>query len=121
MPGIPTSGQVAVADYRTKQYHLMRIGSTGAIICGDGQRVDGILLNKPNTGEAVTLETNDGVIEFVMAGASFTRGSELAANASGRAITALSGDEAFAIADEDASGDGSIVRVLTRFRGGLTG
>lgn len=121
MSGFPESF-VAGADLSEKQYHLVKItGRRTVTLCGDGFRVDGILLNKPTSGHAATVETNSGVECFVCAGASFSAGAELASNASGRAITSLSGDESCAVAMEDASGDGSIVRVLTRYRSGLTG
>ena len=121
MGGYPLS-LVAGADLSTKQYYLMKItGRRTVTVCGDGFRVDGILLNKPTSGHAAAVETNSGVECFVIAGASFSAGAELASDASGKAVTSLSGYESFGVALEDASGDGSIVRCMTRFRSGLTG
>lgn len=121
MGGYPLS-LTAGADLSAKQYYLVKITSRRTVtLCGDGYRVDGILLNKPTSGHAATVETNSGVEQFVIAGGSFSAGAELASDASGKAVTALSGDESFGVALEDASGDGSQVRVMTRFRSGLTG
>lgn len=118
MGGYPIS-LVAGADLSAKQYYFVKItGSRTVTLAGDGFRVDGILLNKPTSGKAAAVETNDGVEQFAVAGEQISAGTELASDASGKAVAALSGDEACAVAIEAASGDGSIFRVLTRFRGG---
>lgn len=121
MSGVPLSF-TASGDLSAKQYYFVKItGSRTVSLCGDGARADGILLNAPTDGHAAAVECNQGVEQLVAAGAQFSAGAELAPDATGRAVTALSGDEVAATAIGAASGAGSIVRCVTKFRGGLTG
>lgn len=108
----------AGADLSSNQFHPVRIDSSGQLQQPlDGEPVDGILQNKP-AAAARSGSLRVAGESLVVAGASFTAGDELASNSVGRATTATSGDEVFAVALEDASGAGSIVRCYVKLRGG---
>lgn len=72
--------------------------------------VVGVLLNKPNSGQAATV-CYDGITE-VRAGAAVTAGRTFTSNASGRAVHPTSGQLIIGRALEAAAVDGDTIRAL---------
>lgn len=98
----------ADADLSAKQYFAVKITSGGINLCGAGD-AGGILQNKPTLAQQSDVSF-DGVSKGI-AGAAFARGVELASNASGKLITALTTNKVIAIALQAAGADGDIVAV----------
>lgn len=102
----------AGGDLSSSQYLLMTINSSGQLAAtGDGAKTDGVLQDKPAAaGRAASLGI-EGVTK-VRAGAAFTAGDDLAADSTGRAVTATTGDVIAGRALEDASGANVVVSML---------
>ena len=112
---IPASG-----DLSSNQYYFVKVNTSGQVaVCLDGERPDGILLNKPAAAGRAASIAESGEQTHAICGAAVTRGSELAADATGRAVAAASGDEVGAVALESGTGAGSIIRVIGKFTGGV--
>lgn len=95
----------AVADLRTKQYHLMKRSTGGMNICSSqGEQMCGILADKPNTGQHGSLLGQAGTKAPCVVGANgVTQDSEATTDTAGRAENAASGDWVFGIALETAA------------------
>lgn len=94
----------AGADLSAAQFHIVELDGT---LAGAGA-LGFPLQNKPDTiGQAAVLRK--GGTSKVVAGAAFVKGAKLAANGTGRAITAGGGDNVVGIAGEAAGADGNIV------------
>lgn len=104
----------ASGDLSASQFHALEVDSNGqAIVCNSaGVQIAGVLQNKPTAAGMAATVCASGITK-VIAGAAVTAGAELEVNASGRLITATTGD-VVAIALEDAAGDGSIMSVLLK-------
>lgn len=107
----------AAADLRNYQYRVMRQSAAGYcnVASNPGNSVAdvvGILQNKPNSGEMAS------VVYFgefgVKASTTITQGVNLTSDASGQAVTAVSGDYLIGMALEAAGAAGEVVRVLLR-------
>lgn len=96
---------VAAADLSAKQHYLVKISAANTVnLAGDGEAVFGVLLNKPTAGQAC--EIGVGVILPVIAGDAVAAGASVAADATGRAVTATEGEYIFGIAVEAAGAAG---------------
>ncbi len=108
----------AGGDLRTKQYHILRTSAAGVTNLASRTTaaqtavadVSGVLLNKPNSGQAASMAVTGEC--KVVAGAAITQGVNVTTNASGRAIVAASGDWTIGTAQEAAGADGEVIRVL---------
>lgn len=110
---------IASGDLSSNQYKFHKLNASGQLeLCADGERVDAILLNKPAAAGRACTVAKTGSKTFVIAGASFSAGAELAPDATGRAVAAVSGDEVGAVALAAATGAGSKVRVIAKYTGG---
>ena len=108
----------ASGDLSSYQYYFVTVNSSGQLArTGDGARADGILQTQPGAQGRAGTYRPAGTESFVVAGASFTAGDELGSDSAGRAVTGATDDVMNALALEDASGAGSIVRCLVRDRG----
>lgn len=76
---------------------------------GSGEAATGVLWNDPNTGEAAVV-IRQGEPD-VYAGAAIAIGAEIAADAQGRAVTAVSGDVILGEARTATTGAGQLVRI----------
>jgi hypothetical protein len=99
----------AAADLSGKQWHLVR--QSAANICNQASdntnsALAGVLMNKPNAAGRFASVAVLGISK-VVAGAAITQGAILTHDASGRAITVVSGAMAFgrALAAAGAGGD----------------
>jgi len=113
--GFSIGTETADGDYTSSQFLGVKFSATGFAVCSAaGEACDGILQDKPALGSAgkVTVLGKSKAV----AGAAFAKGALLAVNASGKLITAVSGNYIVGRALEAASGADEIVSVvLTRF------
>ncbi len=112
IPGFAFSLE-ASADLSAAQHHCVDVDSNGrvAVVTGSGDDVAAILQNDPNAlGNAAALMKTG--ISKVVAGAAVAAGALVMSNASGRAITATSGQVVFGRALEAAATGGEVIPVL---------
>jgi hypothetical protein len=110
----------AAADLSGSQYQAVVVNSSGAAaLAGANVSVDGLLHNLPKLGEMARVVHLQGVILKVRAGAAFAVGAYLTTNATGRLVTATTGQFVCAKAQRQAAtANGDIVEVLWFGRGG---
>lgn len=79
----------AGADLSTKQYYVVKVNTSGAIILGAAttDRPLGVLQNNPTSGKTASVMTS-GVTKAI-AGAAIAAGAQVSCNASGQVITAV--------------------------------
>ncbi len=88
--GIP--GLTASADLSAKQFFFAIIDGAGtAGLAGDGVAADGVIQNKPTSGQALSLAI-PGDTSKVSAGAAVAAGANVASDTNGQGVTAASGD-----------------------------
>ena len=106
------------SDFRTGagQFRFVDVNSSGKAVIptAQGAAVVGVRQNKPNTNEAMTIVESG--ISIVEAGAAIALGAEVTCDASGRAITAATGNRVQGRAFEAASGAGVLIAVLLKPR-----
>lgn len=102
-------GVVAGADLSAAQYKIVAVGGT---IAATNLTALGVLLNKPQSGEAASV-AYEGHVK-VYAGAAIIAGAGLKVTTSGYAITATSGSGVFGKALDTVS-SGSLVSALVDF------
>ena len=87
LPGLSASG-----DLTGSQFLFVIIdGEKTAGLAGAGESADGVLQNKPDSGQAVAAAIS-GDTSKVVAGAAVAAGALVASNGSGQGITATTGD-----------------------------
>lgn len=107
---------VAAADYSaaTNAYRLIQIDTAapdqGKLIATANVRVDGIMVNKPNIGQAIEL-VEDGYGKCQCGAAITSGGLELTTDNTGRAVAAASTNMVFAISRNATSAAGEYVGV----------
>lgn len=88
--GIP--GVTASADLTADQFRFVVIdGEKTVDVAGDGVAADGVLQNKPDTGQAATIAIA-GDTTKVIAGAAVAAGANVASDANGAGVPATSGE-----------------------------
>lgn len=91
---------LAAADYRTAQGKVVKLDTAAdyqwVLLASLGARGDGILMNKPNTGETCEVVT-DGMTKALCGAAIASAGLELTPDATGRLIAAVSTNLVMAI------------------------
>lgn len=109
----------ADADLSTHQYRFMEV--SGVHNCGtvsaSGQRVLGVLQNKPDASGAAATVAVHGVSK-VEAGGTVTAGDEIATDASGKAVTAASGTQSVGVALTSGTST-ELIAVLIQPRGSV--
>jgi hypothetical protein len=102
---------VAAVAMDGSQFRAVNVDAAGkAALPALGGRIIGIRQNQAKINEAVTVMHNG--ISFVEAGAAIAVGANVAVDATGRAITAVAGQEIIGTALEAASGVGIRIAVL---------
>lgn len=105
---------VAAADYRTAQGKIVKLDTAAdyqwVLLASLGARGDGILMNKPNTGEACEVVT-DGMGKALCGAAIASAGLELTPDATGRLIAAVSTNLVMAISMTTTAAAGEWVAV----------
>lgn len=106
-----TMSFVAGADLSTKKYHGVKLHSTeGQVVLAGAGEAEFVLMNAPLAGEIAECAMIGGGA-MVHSGAAFALGAELATNASGKFITALTTNKVVAIALSAAAGADEYVEV----------
>lgn len=90
---IPLLTLAASGDLSTKQYYLVKIDSNGQVaVAGAGEAAIGVLQTKPSAqGDVCSVAPLIGTKLIALAGGSFSPGAFLAANASGKLVSATKG------------------------------
>lgn len=88
VPGFQLGVLEASADLSAKQFYCAKINSSGKVALCDtaGEKVDGVIQNKPASGTAVTL-AKEGVFKAIVAG-TVTAGDLLEVTSAGKLQTA---------------------------------
>jgi hypothetical protein len=87
-----TISRVAGESLASKQYSFVKLNSSGQVVAaGDGNDAIGVLQNDPASGDIAVVMVGTGITK-VLAGGSSTVGYNVGSDASGRAVTAASGD-----------------------------
>ncbi len=82
----------ASADLSASQFTFVRIDTSGEIaVAGAGEEANGILQDKP-TAQGMACSYGIGGVSKVRAGAAIGDGVKVASDATGRAVTATTGD-----------------------------
>ena len=110
----------ASTDLSSYQYRFVKLSTTQLALCGDGQNAIGVLLNDPAAqARAGNVMVGSGVTK-VVAGGNVTAGDLISSDASGRAVTAVSGDFLLGHALETStSGAGAVVSILFQKTGSV--
>lgn len=96
---------LAAADFRSGQYRACTLNSSGqAAVPSAGAKIFGIVQNKPNTGEAATVVISG--ISKMEAGGVVAAGADVTTDASGRGVTAATGNTIAGNAVEAAGASG---------------
>ena len=81
----------AAADLSTNQFHFGIFSAGQLALCGAGAAADGVIQNKPASGQAAALALA-GSFSKIKLGATVAADAEVMSDATGRAITATSGN-----------------------------
>jgi hypothetical protein len=108
----------ASADLSANQFRFHTIGATGMALAGAGVLTDGVLQDTPNALGVHGALCVSGVSK-VVAGAAVLAGAEVASDATGRAVTAVSTDHYAGRAITAAGAAGDIISVLLNTRAGV--
>lgn len=84
-------GMVAGADLSAEQYKLVKVTTNGVEVAGAGELSVGVLQQGETTGNAVSV-WGVGSVSKVIAGAAVAQGARVTSDATGRAVTAASGN-----------------------------
>lgn len=98
-----------------KQYYFVKVTGehTAGLVSVDGELAIGVLQNKPQrAGEAATVAISG--VTLVTASAAISAGAQVAATATGKAVTQASTAITLGIALEDAAADGDLFAILLR-------
>ena len=114
--GFKVGTLLAGEDLSAKQFYFVKIDSNGAVaLCGNGEAGMGVLENAPESGYAAEVLVNG--IARVYAGAAVTKGYQVAADATGRAVRATTGEYILGTAIEAASDAGEMITILLEKQG----
>ncbi len=116
LPGI-----VAGVDFSQAQHRFIDIDAAGkAVLAGAGGRVVAALENNPALDVPASLMTS-GSVAKVQASAAVALGADVASDADGKAITAVSGDFVVGTCVEAAGAPNELCSVELALRGGSAG
>lgn len=108
--GFKHGSEVASADLSGNQYYCVALGASGYALAGLGAAVDGILQDKPGSGESCSVQV-DGISKAV-AGAAIAKGDAVACDAAGKLKVAATGEYILGRALQAAGADGEVIAVL---------
>lgn len=104
----------AGADLTAKQYHFVkRSGATIVAATGATDKVIGVLVNKPNTGQVGTVEI-DGVVKVVCADASIAAGVPVYITSAGKVSSTAQAGQCVGITETATANADEIVSVLLK-------
>lgn len=82
----------AAADLSAKQFFCVKVTAENAVnLAGAGEAVDGVLQNKPTSGQEATV-WGVGSTTKAVAGAAVAAGADVTPDANGKLVTAGTGD-----------------------------
>lgn len=116
----PQNGMIAAAaDLSDYQFYAVKLGSSGwALPTVQGERVNGILQDTPESGDVCFVQTGDACPAKL--GGTVTRGDALTVNSAGKLIAASPGEYVLARANESGV-DGDVRQVEITHEGPLAG
>lgn len=103
----------AGSDLSAGQFKFVLVASDGQVdlVASAGGDADGVLLNQPGAAGRAAEVAISGIVK-VVSGAAVTAGAKVQSDASGRAITAASGDHVLGKALTTTANAGELVEVL---------
>lgn len=104
-------GITAAADLQTKQFYWVKMTSSGANLAGDGEACLGVLVNKPDSGQAAAIAGVGSTVK-VIAGAAVTIGARVGSDSNGKCIDAATADLAQGICVKGCSNANEYVSVF---------
>ena len=110
--GATIPGAVAAADLSTHQFKLVKMTATGINVAGAGELTIGALQNKPAALDRAATVWGTGSVSKIVAGAAVLAGASVAADATGRAVTAVLNDNIAGVALDAAGAAGDIISVF---------
>lgn len=102
-------GYLAGADLSAKQYTFVTSDGDEVTTTGAGEAATGVLWNDPESGRAASVVR--GGEPMVYAGAAIAVGAEIASDADGKAVTALSTDVILGVARTAATAEDELVTI----------
>lgn len=111
-------GLCAGADLQDKQFYLGVIDTNGDVVLAStaGAPINGVITNKPNTGQSVTFYGPNAIMK-VVAGGNIPVASQVTVDANGKAAVATAGDYVFGTCLEAAAAADELCSV--HFHGGF--
>jgi hypothetical protein len=106
-------GYVSGADLSAKQYHFMKTNGSGQAVSCDtlGEKALGVLCNAPSAiGRPTSIAYGTSLVQCV-ASAAIAAGANVATTATGRAVTAATGNQILGKAVTPAAANGQIFTV----------
>jgi len=110
-------GAEAAADLSAHQFKLVKMTSTGVNLCGAGEAALGVLQNKPDALAQAATVWGPGSTSKVVAGAAVAKGAKITSDATGRAVTAASGNYEAGQALDAASAAGNLITIFINPQG----
>ena len=108
----------AGADFSSAgQFRFVSVAADLLQLTGAGALADGVLQDEPESGESGFVVPLNGSISKMEAGAAVSADDDIASDATGRAVTAVTADEILGHAVDAASAAGEIIRVIINRRG----
>jgi hypothetical protein len=102
-------GYLAGADLSAKQYTFVTSDGDEVTTTGAGEAATGVLWNDPESGRAASVVR--GGEPMVYAGAAIAVGAEIASDADGKAVTAVSTDVILGVARTAATAEDELVTI----------
>lgn len=110
--GLHTDQGESATDLRGKEDYFCRRDSDGKIIlCGNGEKIDGVISQGRNTGYHTSYNTLGNPILRVRAGAAIAQNAEVQSNADGEAVTGSTNPAGYA--RKAVAAEGEIVEIVT--------
>ena len=107
----------AAGDLSANQFYLVVVDGNGQVaVAGDGADAIGVLYDKPSA-QGNAAQVRIGEVVQVAAGAAVSIGANVASDATGRAVTATTGEQIVGKALTAASAAGQLISVLWRPNG----
>lgn len=111
IPGQTVSFEAA-ADLSGNQFYGVKLTAAHTVnVAGNGEKIVGVLQNKPAAAGNAATVVLDGITKAV-AGAAISVGDEVSLDANGKFVTAAIGDTVAGVAVDAASADGDVISVV---------
>jgi len=112
-PGFRIGHEDAAADLSAKQFFCVKFTSTGVNLAGTGEAIDGILQDKPVSGQPADVMVTG--VSKIVASAALAKGALVSCDAAGKAKAAATTEYIIGRLLEASGADGDVVSVsITR-------